>query len=101
VEGRKDDRGEASGIEVKPELLVLGEVFRQSRGILVLRAATMPSLGERVYSGDGRTVGVASDVFGRIDSFYVAVRLTDSGATLRVGEKLYIKRYGLWEERSR
>ncbi|MEM0381123.1 MAG: hypothetical protein QXQ48_02985 [Nitrososphaerota archaeon] len=73
------------------ELVPLGEVFRILQRLAVLKGGTLPELSETVYTGDGRAIGYVSDIFGKIDSFYIVVRLTSDDVEVKLGERLYLK----------
>lgn len=66
-------------------------MFRLLPKIAVLKVGFIPELGEAIYTADGRAVGFVSDVFGRVESPYVVVRLTSEQSVLELGMSLYVR----------
>ena len=54
----------------------LGKILHVSSmtGHLIVKAQTVPRVGEKVYDGELRLVGSVFDVFGPVESPYVAVK---------------------------
>ncbi|RLI14078.1 MAG: H/ACA RNA-protein complex protein Gar1 [Candidatus Hecatellales archaeon] len=54
----------------------LGRILHVSSmtGHLIVKAQTVPRIGEKVYDGELRPVGLVFDVFGPVESPYVAVK---------------------------
>jgi RNA-binding protein len=54
----------------------LGKVLHVSSmtGHLIVKAQTVPRVGEKVYDGELRLLGSVFDVFGPVESPYVAVK---------------------------
>ncbi|MEM0349577.1 MAG: Gar1/Naf1 family protein [Candidatus Caldarchaeum sp.] len=72
-------------------LKLLGEVLHSRRDYLVIRAYTVPRLGDKVYNGKGREVGYVSNIFGPVSSPYVAVKPAAEAEVVE-GEALYVEK---------
>ncbi|KYH39471.1 MAG: RNA-binding protein involved in rRNA processing [Candidatus Bathyarchaeota archaeon B26-2] len=67
----------------------IGRVLHISpSGKAVLKAETVPRIGDTVLDGDGRVVGKVFDVMGPVDSPYVEVDV--KGKRKVVGRLLYV-----------
>lgn len=75
----------------RTKLKLLGEVFRISKGLVVVKAYTVPKLTAKVYDGKGREVGYVSNIFGPVASPLVALKPV-SDKEFSEGDALYIEK---------
>ncbi len=63
------------------------------RGTLVTRAEATPSLGDKVFTGDGQQIGRVERVFGPVSRPYVTVKPTSGKRRLMgvIGKELHLK----------
>ncbi|PUA31463.1 MAG: hypothetical protein B9J98_06340 [Candidatus Terraquivivens tikiterensis] len=63
-----------SGLRRKP--VALGILLHTIGNEAVLKGWSVPRLGAKVYDEELKDVGYVSNVFGPIDSYFVAIKLT-------------------------
>ncbi|MCJ2555579.1 MAG: Gar1/Naf1 family protein [Candidatus Thermoplasmatota archaeon] len=63
------------------------------RGTLVTRAEAAPSLGDKVFTGDGQQIGRVERVFGPVSRPYVTVKPTSGKRRLLgvIGKELHLE----------
>jgi len=58
-------------------------------GNLILKAEKNVGLGEPIYDGKGRKIGIVFDIFGPVSSPFIAVKATVASPERYVGEPLF------------
>ena len=70
----------------------LGKLLHKSlmTGNLIVKAVTVPKIGEKVYDGEMRLIGFVYDVFGPVKSPYVSVKPRNPNVLQRPVKSLFL-----------
>lgn len=74
------------------KIIQLGKLFRKTNDSLILIGNALPNLGEKVYDEKMMEIGYVSNVFGRIENFYIVVRCHITDKDFLANENFYIIR---------
>lgn len=84
-----DRRKDAEPRRLREKVLVLGTYFKKAGHDILILGKNLPDLGDRVYDEKLREVGYVSNVFGRVENYFITVRtLTDR--EFREGDVFYL-----------
>jgi len=72
-------------------LVLLGEVVRVDDKSFLAKVQTVPKLAAKVFNSKGREIGYVSNVFGRVSTPYITVKLTGEDS-VREGEAVYAEK---------
>ncbi|MEM2003128.1 MAG: hypothetical protein QXI27_04000 [Nitrososphaerota archaeon] len=76
---------------ISEKVLLLGTYFKKVGHELLILGKNLPDLGDRVYDEKLREVGYVSNVFGRVENYFIIVRnLTNR--EFREGDVFYLIR---------
>jgi len=72
---------------IRERFILIGELYRVDNQQILLSGRSVPEIGERVYNSRLREAGYVSDVFGRVDDFYILIKLRNNIGENSPGEK--------------
>lgn len=74
------------------KIIQLGKLFKKTNNNLILIGDNLPNLGEKVYDEKMMEIGYVSNVFGRIENFFIVVKCHFTNQAFSVNENFYVIR---------